>query len=266
MNDCPLTTNCNSLGHFLKLAEHESKLYNLNIDIVDEELINSLVCHWCLNHTTLYLVSNHSRLQTELRLTFSDIDPPISEIDREKAQKLIDQELSRVLKSTPHSALSNEYESKIPSWVQSAAERQNAKLPREDGIDLSRYNPPEELPANSDVADWRKALRSAYVSHSYLSGQQVNLSLLDEWGKNAWLIGNSQLQYILKEVEIELERLKKESDDTNRARKAAQEGSKAELLNLEETWKQGVGRMIEVQIAAEELRRTIKERQNHGPG
>jgi len=112
---------------------------------------------------------------------------------------------------------------------------------------------------------WRSDLRQAYISSSYLFGRLANLSLLEEFGKNAWLISNSQLEDILRDLEKELAEQKEATDNINKARKAAQEGSKAELLGLEETWKLGIGRIIEVQMATDGIRREILERRrNHG--
>lgn len=131
--------------------------------------------------------------------------------------------------------------------------------PRESGIDMSRYEEPDEPSTDDDAATWRKALRSAYASNTYLGSRHINLGLLEEWGKNAWLLGNSQLEQILKSLDHELARLKEEVDSVNRERKLAQEGSKGEILALEETWKQGIGRLIEVQLATDQLRQEIRQ-------
>ena len=128
------------------------------------------------------------------------------------------------------------------------------------GIDLSRYEAPERPSDNSATEDWRSSLRKAYTSSSYLSGRVAHLSLLDELGKNAWLIGNSQLEDMLKDLEKELAELKAATENVNKARKAEQEGSKGQFEGLEETWKRGVGKIIEVHLATEGLRRTILDR------
>lgn len=99
----------------------------------------------------------------------------------------------------------------------------------------------------------------------YLSGRQSNLTLLDEFGKNAWLIGNSQLEHLLHELEQELAHLRNDAESVNKARKAAQEGSRGELLGLEETWRRGIGKILEVQVAERGLRQLILERKNN-PG
>lgn len=132
------------------------------------------------------------------------------------------------------------------------------------GIDLTRYEAPEP-PAQAaagetpDLDQWRMTLQKAYVSSSHLSKRHENLSLLEENGKNAWLIGNSQLEDILRGIEKELADTKEASEDVNRQRKLAQEGSQGELLGLEETWKRGVGAILDVELASEGLRLQILE-------
>jgi pre-mRNA-splicing factor SPF27 len=133
------------------------------------------------------------------------------------------------------------------------------------GIDLTRYEAPDEPASDTPQEAWRQALRNAYVSSTYLSGRHSNLTLLDEFGKNAWLIGNSQLEHLLQELEGELARLRDDVENVNKARKAAQENSRGELLGLEETWRLGIGKILEVQVAEAGLRRLILERRNnHG--
>jgi len=127
-------------------------------------------------------------------------------------------------------------------------------------VDLSRYEAPEEPSTDSDMEAWRSALHKAYSSSSYLSVRHINLSLLEELGKNAWLIGNSQLEDILKPLEMELAQLETETETVNKARKARQEESNGEIVGLEETWKRAIGKIIEVQVATNRLRQEVLQR------
>jgi len=131
------------------------------------------------------------------------------------------------------------------------------------GIDLTRYEAPEKPADDSEIETWQKSLRQAYMSSSYLSGRLTNLSLLEEFGKNAWLISNSQLEDILRDLEKELSEQKEAAENINKSRKAAQEESRAELVGLEEAWKQGVGKTIEVQLATDGVRREILQRRRN---
>ena len=197
---------------------------------------------------------------------FADIDQDITPADRVKADKMIAIELSSEPHEAIHPLIPPEPIANFSVMIQAELERKARGQKMEGGIDLSRYEAPE-APVGENVNDpdaWKTALRKAYASNTYLSGRHVNLSLLDDLGKNAWLIGNSQLEEILRSLEKELADLKEETDNVNKMRKAAQEGSRGEIVNLEGTWKRGVGKVLEVQIATENLRREILERQRQG--
>lgn len=73
------------------------------------------------------------------------------------------------------------------------------------------------------------------------------------------MIGNSQLEELLRGLEVELAETKGEVEAVNRQRKLAQEAGKGELIGLEETWKRGVGAILDVELAAEGLRLRILE-------
>jgi pre-mRNA-splicing factor SPF27 len=143
--------------------------------------------------------------------------------------------------------------------MQAEIKRKARGEPMEGGIDMSRYEAPDE-PSNNSNSEWRATLQAAYRSSSYLEGRQVNLSLLEEYGKNAWLIGNSQLEELLQQQEKELSTLKEETENINKSRKGLQDGSQGELVALEEAWKSGVGKIIEVQVATDGLRKEILRR------
>ena len=54
-------------------------------------------------------------------------------------------------------------------------------------------------------------------------------------------------------AEKELVGLRGEVEAVNRERKAGQEGGRKELEGLEEDWREGVGRVLEVQVAVGRL-------------
>jgi pre-mRNA-splicing factor SPF27 len=136
------------------------------------------------------------------------------------------------------------------------------------GIDLSRYEAPDPPSASSTAGkpqadvldDWHNALQKAYTSSSHLSTRHENLSLLEEFGKNSWLIGNSQLEEILRDLEKVLASTKVATLAVHKQRKMTQEARKGELVGLQDTWKRGIGGIIDVEIAAENLRMEILER------
>ncbi|KAF8865034.1 hypothetical protein BDZ45DRAFT_471466 [Acephala macrosclerotiorum] len=131
-------------------------------------------------------------------------------------------------------------------------------------IDLSRYEVLDPPSNPSDLPAWKSSLQQAYTSQSHLATRLTNLSLLEKYGKNAWLISNSQLEDILRGLERELEERKKEIDLIVVERKNAQENVGGEMKGYEEGWRRGVGRVLEVEVAAEGIRREILERRRAG--
>jgi pre-mRNA-splicing factor SPF27 len=179
---------------------------------------------------------------------------------------LITAELATDSRSTLHPLIPPEQEFNPSELIRKELERSAANLPTTGGIDLSRYEEPEAPSDDNDVAAWKQSLQKAYASSTYLSGRTSNLSLLEELGRNAWLIGNSQLEEILRQLEHELEEINVATEDLNKSRKAAQEASRGEIVGLEETWKQGIGRILEVEVAVEEVRKQILDKRRQRAG
>ncbi|KAH7130269.1 Pre-mRNA-splicing factor SPF27 [Dendryphion nanum] len=140
-------------------------------------------------------------------------------------------------------------------------------------IDLKRYQDPD-APPNTDptsdedrpeiLAKWEKALKAAYVNSEYLNGRITELGLLEKFGKNAWLIGNSQLEDILKNIEAELAVVRKQQEEVEILRRSQQEVVQGEIVTLEKAWKEGIGRVIEAEVAAEGLKQQILEKRRAG--
>ncbi|KAL7274826.1 hypothetical protein RUND412_002257 [Rhizina undulata] len=166
--------------------------------------------------------------------------------------------------STPHPSLPASYEPVFTTAFQEELGRVSANQPLMGGIDLSRYDPPSVLPSDEEEA--RTALQQAYAASTHLAARNTNLTLLSEFGKNAWLIHNSQLEQILKSLEEELMALKAECEVVNKERKAAQMEVKGTIEGLEAKWKRSVGTVLEVEVAAEGLRREILRRRREGAG
>ncbi|USP78961.1 hypothetical protein yc1106_06235 [Curvularia clavata] len=138
------------------------------------------------------------------------------------------------------------------------------------GIDLKRY---QDLDAPEDTTDedrpellqrWSKALKQAYTSSEYVQSRLTQLGLLEKFGKNAWLVGNSQLEDILKGIEAELADLRKQQEETEMMRRSQQDSVSGEIKTLEETWKKGLGRVLETEVAAEGLKQQIMEKRRAG--
>ena len=193
-------------------------------------------------------------------LPYIDIEPTPQQ--RTAAQSLIDEELTLDASSTSqtHPTLPDLPPSNLSPAILAELERIEAKQPLK-AIDTSRYealDPPTSSSSkdagNLNLEAWRESLRRAYISATYLHQRQTNLALLDKYGKNGWLIGNSQLEDVLRGIERELAETKTEIDGVVVERKTAQESVGGELKGLEETWKRGVGRVLETEVAAEAVR------------
>ncbi|KAK3325827.1 Pre-mRNA-splicing factor SPF27 [Apodospora peruviana] len=144
-------------------------------------------------------------------------------------------------------------------------QREGTKLKNLNALDLSRYEAIDlpTIPPDSDPAEQKEilstALSRAYALHAYLAGRRAHLALLDSYGKNAWLVANWHLESELKAIERELAETRRAIDVVTLQRKGAQEETGPEILGLDEAWRRGVGRVLETEAAAENLRREVLE-------
>jgi pre-mRNA-splicing factor SPF27 len=175
------------------------------------------------------------------------------------ADALVQAELALEDQSTLHASIPAKYEPHFSALIEAEHARIAAGQDKEGGIDMSRYEA-LDAPAKGDLAAWNATLQQAYASTEYLRGREINLGLLETYGKNAWLIGNSQLEDVLKYLEKDVEAAKLEQEAMEGQRKAAQSNVAGEMQSLEEGWRTGVGRMLEAQAAAERLKQEILER------
>ncbi|KAL2264827.1 hypothetical protein VTJ83DRAFT_7337 [Remersonia thermophila] len=185
------------------------------------------------------------------------IDPDPTPAERAAAQALIDAERSLVpddpyhalLPPPPPSPSSSRYLTPLLraelSRLASSPSPAEAKL---SAVDFSRYEAPPDPPSPGALAR--------------LPGTRRRPGSATTWpafGKNAWLVGNYGLEGELASIERELAAVKKEIDLVTLQRKQAQEAAGAELAGLQETWKGGVSRVLETEVAVEGLRREVLE-------
>lgn len=83
------------------------------------------------------------------------------------------------------------------------------------------------------------------------------------------MVGNDRLEDVLRGVEGELVECRERTEAVNRARKAGQEGKRAQIEGLEAEWARGLGRVLETELAVREVegevRRVLRERGSGGP-
>lgn len=188
------------------------------------------------------------------------IDPAPSDDALAAANALVQQELAPEAATAIHTSIPELREPQFSSLVDTEHALLAKGKPRTTGIDLSRYEALDAPAAGSDVALWRETLQKAYASAEYLRGRETNLALLETYGKNAWLVGNNQLEGLLKGLEAEIEAARIELETVERERRETQANVQGEVESLERGWREGVGRLIEVLAAAEGVRGEILER------
>lgn len=130
---------------------------------------------------------------------------------------------------------------------------------RLQAVELSRYEPSDLPDSNASVEQWRHALRQAKINDSYLSERRVNLGLLEKFGKNSWLIGNSSLEDLHTQLQTELSNTRRELEKVEGQRQEKQVSIAGELKALEDSWKEGIERMLATKAAAENLRLQLLE-------
>ncbi|KAI9787039.1 MAG: hypothetical protein M1816_007710 [Peltula sp. TS41687] len=196
------------------------------------------------------------------------VDADVTAEERALANYQIERELPSGYSSIIHPSLPPLPEFRFSALIHRELARKAAGLPMEGGVDTSRYEamepPPTDPTSDEDrpavTETWRETLRKAYAASTHLQSRLTNLALLEKFGKNAWLMGNAQLEDILRGMEKELVHLRDRTDETNKARKGGQEHIRGELDALNESWREGIGKVIEAEAASEALRQAILQR------
>ncbi|MCJ1477048.1 hypothetical protein MMC13_005719 [Lambiella insularis] len=200
------------------------------------------------------------------------IDPDISLQTRSEAEALVTKELSDKHTGTPHPLLPQLRSHSFSPCIAAELERVSAQQPLK-AIDTSRYEalePPTMTDPTSDETRpqlpeaWTTTLQKAYASSTHLHTRLQNLALLERFGKNAWLVGNSQLEEILKGIEKDLVETREQVEQVGQTRQYTQEGVKGEMESLDDGWRKGVGRLMEVQVASEHVKSQILEKRRQG--
>ncbi|GAW16275.1 hypothetical protein ANO14919_056980 [Xylariales sp. No.14919] len=202
-----------------------------------------------------------SSIRTTVHESLPYIDKEPTPAERSAAEALITHELSS---SSPHPPPSTSHAAPDFTPLLQAELERVSKKEALAAIDLSRYEVQDEPPSASTPSDLVPPLSRAYATHTYLQGRQTHLQLLDAYGKNAWLVGNWQAEADLAALERDLAATKKEIDVVNIQRRRLQDEAGNELRGLEETWKKGVGRVLETEVATEALRQQVLEKQRAG--
>ena len=182
---------------------------------------------------------------------------------REAISRLIESEVSAESKNVEHTSLPPLYQPRFSAIVEEELKRvgdvtnaDGSTKPREKlkAIDLSRYEALDPPSANASDEQWSRALQQAKISDSYLYERAINLGLLEKFGKNSWLIGNSTLEDINARLQSELVDVRRQLEEVESQRQAKQASIGGELTALEDSWREGIERMLATKAAAEKLR------------
>ncbi|KAK8050536.1 pre-mRNA-splicing factor SPF27 [Apiospora phragmitis] len=201
-------------------------------------------------------------------LPYVDKEPTADE--RSHAENLITAELASIQQqgdgdsTTTHpspTALAESPFSTANPLLQQERARVAAKQPL-SAIDLTRYEVDEDdvAAAGADPRALEAALGRAYTAQAYLAARHAHLGLLDRYGKNAWLVGNWQAEADLAGLERDLAAVKRDIELVNHGRRQMQTEVGEELRGLDATWRRGVGRVLETEVAVERLRHDIEQR------
>ncbi|KAK6841443.1 Pre-mRNA-splicing factor SPF27 [Apiospora arundinis] len=205
-------------------------------------------------------------------LPYVDKEPTADE--RTQAQTLITAELASIQAEdddATSTSTSTSLHPSLPPLQDSSFYANNPLLQEEQArllakqkltaIDLSRYQiDDDDLPANPTTEQLESALSRAYTAQAYLTARHAHLGLLDRYGKNSWLVGNWQAEAELASLERDLAATKRDIELVNHARRQMQTEVGEELRGLDATWRRGVGRVLETEVAVERLRHDIEQR------
>ncbi|KAI0910004.1 Pre-mRNA-splicing factor SPF27 [Ustulina deusta] len=201
-----------------------------------------------------------SSIRTTVHESLPYIDKEPTPAERAAAEALITAELSS--SSSPPLSKPSHPPATFTPLIQAELARISKKEPL-DAIDVSRYEV-QDAPLPSGASDLVPVVERAYATHTYLRGRETHLQLLHTYGKNAWLVGNWQAEARLAALERDLAARKREIDVVNIERRRLQDDVGEELKGLEETWRKGVSRVLETEIATEVLRQQVLEKQRTG--
>ncbi|KAG8930192.1 hypothetical protein FRC01_003161 [Tulasnella sp. 417] len=170
-------------------------------------------------------------------------------------QALVDAEIARELKAKPppNHATDPRLPPERPLFkdnplLADELKRVAAKQPL-GALDTTRYKlpPPPSDPASE--ADWQKAVDNARAQLEHQKTRQLNLSLLQTYGPNAWRVHNYLTEAAVVQYEKALERLQDQVTEVNRSRKNSQTQAGNQLSSLENRWKELISAVLQLELA-----------------
>lgn len=137
----------------------------------------------------------------------------------------------------------------------------DVKPEKTQAIDTTRLGMP--APSTESVTEYEKSVANAKSQLMHQVNRYTNLSLLAEYGPDAYKQFIEYLRLQEAVVNRELENVTKEVEDLNKQRKEAQEMAGSEIRRLNDSHKELVNRVIQVDMANLALKEEIARLESH---
>jgi len=118
-----------------------------------------------------------------------------------------------------------------------------------NAIDSTRYQVPAPLSSDASIEDWEKAVQNARAQMEHQGLRGSNVSLLQNYGANAWRVHNYLLEADATILEKKADQLKERVTEVNRSRKNFQTGLGERLTALERKWTDLISTVLQLELA-----------------
>jgi len=177
-------------------------------------------------------------------------------------QHLVDAEIAKELKTMPPfdtARLPPELQLFKDKPLLAAELDRAARQEPSNALDTTRYKLPG--PAEDTELAWKAALDNAKAQLESQKTRQLNLSLLQTYGANAWRVHNYLTEASAAQYEKALERLQEQTTELNRSRKNSQILGGNQLTSLETRWTELISTVLQLELANVALEGEIEELQ-----
>ncbi|KAG6866819.1 hypothetical protein C0991_008755 [Blastosporella zonata] len=116
-------------------------------------------------------------------------------------------------------------------------------------LDTIRYQLPAPTSAPGTDEEWQAAVQNARAQLEHQKIRLTNLTLLQNYGPNAWRIHNYLLEATANQCEKALEDLKQLTVEINRERKNEQDRLGKQLTSLETRWTELISSVLQIEMA-----------------
>lgn len=196
----------------------------------------------------------------------------LSEQDKSHYEDLIQQEVEQFDLSKEHEDLESliplfktpEIPPETEAWISRKAQETNngdTEFTTQEGIDLSRYDIDAfDNGKDSEISD--EQLKNYCVSLVYLQDGLENLKLLEQYGKNQWLLANDSLEQSLQNLQQAVREERAKVSLAKLQKKELEQSAQSSVEYLNNRWTEGIRNVIEVGIANLEMKIKIQDKRS----